>query len=175
MTAREFIQWEAEQDDRYEFVDGEVTAMTGGTYAHDRVRTNLMIVLGPHLRGTPCRLIGPDVKLRPDPDAPGLYPDLFVTCREVDPRAFEVNEAKLVVEVLSPSTEKKDRGAKWIEYQKLSMLEEYVLIDPDRGRVEIYRRVSAADWRLHIASAIEPIRFESIGFETDFGTVFEDL
>jgi Uma2 family endonuclease len=175
MSTQEFIQWEAEQEERYELIDGEVVAMTGGTYAHDRIRTNLTMALGPHLRGSPCRLLGPDVKLRVDSDTPGYYPDLFVVCREIDPKASEVNEAKLVTEVLSPSTEKKDRGSKWIEYQKLAMLQEYVLIDPERRRIEIFRRMGTADWRLHICSQSEPVRFESVDFETSFDVVFEDL
>jgi len=175
MSANEFMRWEAEQEERYELVDGEVFARTGGTYAHDRVRMNLSAVLLPHLRGTPCRLIGPEVKLRVEPGAPGYYPDLFVACREIEPGASEVDEAKLIIEVLSPSTEKKDRGGKWIEYQKLATLQEYALIDPDKRRIEIFRRMGAMDWRLHICSQTEPVRFESVEFATTFEVLFEDL
>jgi Uma2 family endonuclease len=175
MSAREFIRWEAEQEERYEFIDGEVVAMTGGTYAHDRVRINLTVALDPHLRAGACKLVGPEVKLQVEADAPGFYPDLFVTCQEIDPQASQLSEAKLIIEVLSPSTEKKDRGAKWIEYQKLAMLEEYVLIDPDKRRIEIYRRIGSADWRLHICSAVEPVRFESLELETSFDMVFQGL
>ncbi len=175
MSAQEFLRWEAEQEERYELVDGEVFGMTGGTYAHDRTRTNLSAALLSHLRGTPCRVVGPEVKLRVDQETPGFYPDLIAVCREIDPRASEVAEAKLIIEVLSPSTEKKDRGTKWSEYQKLAMLEEYVLIDPDKRRIEIYRRIAPADWRLHICSSQEAVRFESIGFETNFSVIFEDL
>jgi Uma2 family endonuclease len=175
MTAREFVVWEAEQDERYEFVDGEVSAMTGGTYAHDRTRTNLSAALLQHLRGTPCRIIGPDIRLRVDAETPGYYPDLFVVCRNVDSQTAELNEAKLVIEVISPTTEKKDRGAKWENYQRLATLEEYVLIDPGKQRIEIYRRLDTRDWRLHICSAEETIRFESIDFSIAFDAVFEDL
>lgn len=175
MTRDEFMRWESEQDSRFEFVDGEVFAMTGGTYAHDRARTNLSAALLSHLRGTSCRVIGPEVMLRVEADAPGFYPDLLVICRAIDPRAAEVAEAKLIVEVLSPSTERKDRGTKWSEYQKLPQLEEYVLIDPDNFRIEIYRRMGPLDWRLHICSAQEPVRLESIGFEAGFDVIFEDL
>jgi Uma2 family endonuclease len=59
MSAGEFIAWEAEQEERYEFIDAEVVAMTGGTYAHDRVRINLTVALDPHLRGSACKLVGP--------------------------------------------------------------------------------------------------------------------
>jgi Uma2 family endonuclease len=175
MSAQEFIRWEAEQEERYELVDGEVFAMTGGTYAHDRVRMNLSAALLFHLRGTPCRVIGPEVKIRVEPDAPAYYPDLFVACREIEPSASEVGEAKLIVAVLSPSTERKDRGSKWIEYQRLPMLQEYVVIDPDKRRIEIFRRMSAVDWRLHICGQAEPVRFESLEFATTFEVVFEDL
>jgi hypothetical protein len=82
-------------------VDGEVFAMTGGTYAHDRVRMNLSAVLLPHLRGTPCRVIGPDVKLRVEPGAPAYYPDLFVVCREIEPGASEIDEAKLIIRLIA--------------------------------------------------------------------------
>jgi Uma2 family endonuclease len=175
MSVPEFIQWEAQQDERYELVEGEVCAMTGGTYAHDRIRTNIVVALVPHLRGTTCRLIGPDVKLRVDAESPAYYPDLFVVCRQIDPQVTEINEAKLIIEVLSPSTEKKDRGGKWIEYQKLAMLQEYVLIDPDRRRVEIFRRVDSANWQLHIGNQAEDVRFESVDFSITFVEIFEDL
>jgi Uma2 family endonuclease len=175
MSAHEFIAWEAEQDERYEFIDGEVVAMTGGTYAHDRVRMNLAAALLDSLRGSPCRVIGPEVKLRVSAETPGFYPDLFVVCREIDARTSELTEAKLIVEVLSPSTERKDRGSKWIEYQRLAMLEEYVLIDPDKRRIEIFRRVAPADWRLHVCGLSEPVRFDSVEFETSFEAVFEDI
>ena len=175
MSAQEFTRWEAEQDTRFEFVDGEVFAMTGGTYAHDRVRTNISALLLGHLRGTPCRVMGPEVMLRVDADSPGFYPDLLVACRSIDPNASSVSEAKLIIEVLSPSTEKKDRGGKWIEYQKLSMLEEYLIIDPERRRIEIFRRIDATDWRLHLCSRNEVVRFESVDLTTTFEIVFEDL
>lgn len=175
MTAREFVLWEAEQDERYEFVDGEVDALTGGTYAHDRTRTNLSAALLSHLRGTPCRGMGPEVRLRVDADTSGYYPDLFVVCRSIDPKVAELTEAKLIIEILSPSTEKKDRGTKWGDYQELTQIKEYVLIDPDKLRIEIYRRIDANDWRLHICSAQEILRFESIEFNTQFPVVFEDV
>ncbi len=175
MSVADFIQWEAEQDERYELVEGEVFAMTGETFAHDRVRNNLVVALDPHLRDTACQVLGPDVKLRIGADSAGYYPDLFVVCRQIDPNATEVNEAKLIIEILSPSTEKKDRGGKWIEYQKLSMLQEYVLIDPDRRRIEIFRREDSANWRLHICSQNEAVRFESLDFSTGFRAIFERL
>ncbi len=175
MTPEAFMRWEAEQDERYELVDGEVFAMTGGTYGHDRARANLSAAMLAHLRGSPCRVVGPDMKLRVEPDAPAFYPDLFVVCRPIDAATSELNEAKLIVEVLSSSTEKKDRGGKWIEYQKLAMLQEYVLVDPDKRRIEVFRRAAASDWRLHICSQAEPVHFESIGFSTSFEVVFEDI
>ncbi|MFN0314865.1 MAG: Uma2 family endonuclease [Burkholderiales bacterium] len=175
MSVPEFILWEAQQDERYELVDGEILAMTGGTYAHDRVRNNLILALGPHLRGTGCRLVGPDVKLRASEESPAYYPDLFLVCGEIAPDAAEIREAKLIIEVLSPSTEKKDRGGKWIDYQKLEMLQEYVLIDPQRRRIEIFRRMDSMNWRLHICSQTEDVRFESLEFSIAFGQVFEDL
>jgi Uma2 family endonuclease len=142
-----------------------------------KARTNLAAALLAHLRGTPCKVMGPEMKLRVDAETPGFYPDLFVACREIDVNASELNEAKVIVEVLSPSTEKKDRGSgsKWIEHQKLAMLQEYLLIDPVKRRVEIFRRMGAADWRLHICSAAELVRLESLDFDISFAAVFEDL
>jgi Uma2 family endonuclease len=175
MAPEAFVRWEAEQDERYELVDGEVFAMTGGTYGHDRVRANLSAAMLAQLRGTPCRVVGPDVKLQVERDAPAFYPDLFVVCRPIDAAVAELDEAKLIVEVLSRSTEKKDRGGKWIEYQKLAMLQEYVLIDPDKRRIEIFRRAGEFDWRLHISKQTEAVRFESIEFGTSFEVVFEDI
>ncbi|MBM3393840.1 MAG: Uma2 family endonuclease [Betaproteobacteria bacterium] len=91
-------------------------------------RETILIALDSPLRGTPCQILGPEVYLRADPDAAGHDPELLVVCRSLDPSAAEIGEAKLVIEVLSPSTEKRDRGDKWIGYQKIAVLQDYVLV-----------------------------------------------
>lgn len=135
----EYLAWEAEQATRHEFFRGEIFAMVGGRRGHGRIVANLMRHLGNHLDDTPCQAFSKNMKVQVGDDAV-LYPDVFVTCDKrfsADDRVF--TEPVLVIEVLSPSTQRYDRREKFAIYRKLSSLREYVLIDPDTRGVEVYR------------------------------------
>ncbi|MCW7541580.1 Uma2 family endonuclease [Aquabacterium sp. A7-Y] len=138
MTLAEFLAWDETQAGRHEFFRGEVFAMVGGTRGHARVIANLMRHIGNHLEGSACQVFSEALRVVVDDEA-AFYPDVFVSCD----RQFSANEKAsttpvLVIEVLSPSTESFDRGKKFGMYRRLSTLQEYVLIDPNSRRVEVY-------------------------------------
>jgi Uma2 family endonuclease len=176
MTIEEFVTWENNQEGKYEYLDGEIVAMTGGTIAHDCVRRNLDLVLSPHLRGTGCRIFGPDVALRAQSQRARVYPDLFVTCRAESIGDKEVSSAKWILEVLSPNTQGKDRVEKWAHYQQIEELQEYVLVDPQMHRVEVHRRAPDGHWQPPVVCKRDtPVRFESLDLETTFEVIFENV
>jgi Uma2 family endonuclease len=176
MTMGEFIVWESKQPGKHEYLDGEIFAMTGGTRGHDLVRNNLVSILRPHLRNTPCQLFGPDLALRVSEDGARFYPDLFVACDRDRIGDLESTSAKWILEVLSPSTQGRDRVEKWNAYRDIAALSEYVLIDPALWRIEIHRRAANGQWMLPmVCKPDEAVRFESLGCEVTFDAIFEDV
>lgn len=174
-TFDDYLEWENRQPIRHEFVRGEVFAMTGATDLHNEVSGNLYTLLRRHLRGTPCRVFMADVKVRVETADCGFYPDLLVTCAESDRADRYVKRSPLlVVEVLSASTAAFDVGDKFAAYRQLDSLREYVLVDQERVRVQIYRRLDN-QWLVDSVGPGERLRLESIDLECPVEAVYEDL
>lgn len=145
-TAADYLEWEAAQDVRSEFIDGEVFVMAGGTLAHNAATGATFATLRQHLNGSPCRASVSDVKVQVEASNSLLYPDVVVTCQTAeltDDQAQALNQPTLIAEVLSPSTAAFDRGSKFAHYRQLDSLQEYMLIDTDTPRIEVFRRNAA--------------------------------
>jgi Uma2 family endonuclease len=84
LSPNEYFEWEAQQEIRYEYINGDVFAMAGGTIAHSMVATNLIPLIRPHWRGRNCQVLGFDPKVGISPNGEFFYPDLLVTCDECD-------------------------------------------------------------------------------------------
>jgi Uma2 family endonuclease len=147
MNPQEYLEWELTQPMRYEYIEGEVFAMTGGTKPHNRIALNLATALDSHLMERGCEVYIADVKVQVSPVGPYHYPDLVVTCDHRDSESNQfVQYPCLIVEVLSPSTEAFDRGGKFTHYRKLKTLQEYVLIQSEQVGVECFRRNEQGLW-----------------------------
>jgi Uma2 family endonuclease len=135
----EFIAWESQQQERHEFYRGDWFNMLGGTRGHNRVVANLSRHLGNHLDSGPCQVFSEAMKVQVGDDAI-LYPDVVVTCdKQFKADELAITSPILVIEVLSPSTQRSDRSEKFAIYRQLLSLREYVLIDPETRRVEVFR------------------------------------
>jgi Uma2 family endonuclease len=106
----EFVAWERDQPERYEYAGGVITMMTGGSAAHVTIAMNLAFALRHALRGTGCRPFGSDMKVIAN--HPVRYPDISVICRPVGDRDNHLSDPVVIIEVISPSTEREDRGRK---------------------------------------------------------------
>lgn len=176
MTPEEYLAWEAEQELRYEYDGGEITAMTGGTLPHNDLAINLLTALRPHVKARGCRINMADAKVQVLDQGPYYYPDLVVSCDRRDLAATKlIRYPKLVVEILSPSTELKDRGKKFRELQRSETLQEYVLVDYESMRVECFRRSEGRFWIYEAFGEGETVRLESLGFELAIATLYEDV
>ncbi len=152
-----------------------ISSMAGGTRAHSRIKINLTSVIDRHLGEGPCRLYDSDLRVRPDNDH-YFYPDLFVVCAD-NPGAdsdTEVDNPTLVIEVLSPSTERVDRVSKLRRYTHAASLREYVLINSVFPEVEV-RRLERGQWISHTYESDEIVRLESIGLDIDFAIVYRQV
>ncbi len=109
MSPEEYLDWEAQQDGKYEDEHGKIIAMTGGTLNHNEITINLLTLIKNHLRGRSYRILGSDAKLMTKTGA-YYYPDVVVSCEERDRQAREFLQYPcLIAEILSPSTEARDR------------------------------------------------------------------
>jgi Uma2 family endonuclease len=155
LTYAEYLALERETGVRYEFVDGDVYAMAGGSLAHARVTAaaiaELSFLLRPG-RGR-CRVYSPDGKIHVLVGGKSYYPDASVVCGPVVSApidAHAITNPSLIVEVLSPDTERNDRGSKFTAYQSIPSLRHYLLVSQDEHRVEHYERVREGQWTLSI-------------------------
>lgn len=175
MSGEEYLAWEAEQEGKHEFLAGEIFAMVGASDRHVTIAGNLYAAIRDHLRSGLCRVYISDMKLRVNAVDAWFYPDVMVTCDPVDhQRDMDKTAPVLIIEVLSPSTEAFDRGGKFAAYRTIPSLNEYLLIDPDSGRLELYRRNTDNQWVLHTPLGDTPLDLCSIELVLSRAIVFED-
>lgn len=178
VTEHDYLAGEERSEVRHEYVRGRVFAMAGGSDAHATIVGNVHAELRAAVRGGACRAFMLVLKVRVEEAGAYYYPDVFVTCDERD-RALEAKYAKahpkVVIEVLSPYTAAFDRGEKFADYRKLPSLEEYVLVDSESVRVDVFRRGEAGRWVLEPLEAGGILRFESLGVEVEVDSLYEDV
>lgn len=176
MTAAEFLAWEASLAQRHEFVRGEVFAMAGAEERHVTTALNLAMALRTHLRGSPCRTFITDMKLRVEAADAFFYPDVMVTCSATDATDPLVKrEPVLLIEVLSPGTAAYDRGAKFADYRRLPSLREYLLVDVDTRRCDLYRQGADGLWVLHPSEPGDGVHLASVDLEIGPDALWAEL
>ncbi|MDY6784767.1 MAG: Uma2 family endonuclease [Cyanobacteriota bacterium] len=184
MSPQEYLEWEEQQPIRYEYLNGEVYAMTGGTLPHTSIALNLAAALKTRLRGKSCKVFMADAKVGVSTSGLFFYPDVVVSCDRRDQKAREfVSYPCLIVEVLSPSTENFDRGKKFRSYRRIETLREYVLIEAETMNVDCYRLNERGKWELTTysleESAVSPEELEvsltSVDFSCPISLLYEDV
>ncbi|MDD2893206.1 MAG: Uma2 family endonuclease [Halothiobacillaceae bacterium] len=177
VTADEYLAFEQQSAEKHELINGEIYAMAGASDAHVTISGNIFAALKAHLRGNPCRSFIADMKLRVEATDAFFYPDVFVTCRDTFPARSDIKtDATLIVEVLSPSTEAYDRGAKFAHYRHLSGLAEYMLIDIETRSVDLYRKGADGLWVLHPYTQGDTVELTSVDLKLPINEViFEDV
>ena len=130
ITPEDYLAAEELSPMRHEYRDGEVFAMTGGTRNHHAISTNFLMAIAPRLRGSGCRAFVEGMKTRVEASNAFYYPDVVVTCDDRDRPNDEqyINHPTLIVEVLSPSTERYDRTEKFADNRANPSLCEYILV-----------------------------------------------
>lgn len=168
VTIDEYLDREKSGELKHEYIDGYVYAMVGGTLAHNIITRNIARLLDEAVRGRLCRVFTSDVRIRTINAF--YYPDVVVDCQSTALDVDFITTPKLVVEVLSPSTERTDTVEKRAAYQSLESLQEYVLVSPDKREIQVYRRVGE-DWPLETYAEADTVRFESVDLKTRGRTV----
>jgi Uma2 family endonuclease len=148
MSYGEYLAFDESSAEKHEFWNGEIFAMSGGSLAHARIAANLIYRVSAQLEGTPCSVYTSDARIRAEASKNAAYPDVSVICgtpetHEGDPHTAK--NPKVLIEVLSDSTEAFDRGAKFADYRQIASLRSYLLVSQRDQRIEIYERNSPAE------------------------------
>jgi Uma2 family endonuclease len=175
LTEADYLLGELASEIRHEYVDGEVFVMAGAGEAHNLIAGNIFAKLRGLVRGGPCRVYISDMKLRVKTWKAYYYPDVMVTCDPTDSEANYKERPSLVVEVLSPSTERTDRREKMLAYRTLTDLREYLLVATNKQHVELYRRDAQDEWQLTNLNPADGIHLESLGYDLSLNDIYEDV
>jgi len=165
LTEQEYLAIERAAQFRSEFVDGEMFAMAGASKRHGRLQRDIMVELALALRGRPCEPFGSDSRVRISGES-YTYPDVSVVCDQSVAGGDEDNLVNPVVifEILSPTTEKYDRGAKFQLYRTIESLQDYILVNQDQVRIEQFTRQADGTWKLRDLEGPEAeLKIGSIG------------
>jgi len=173
MTLAEFLLWEERQELRYEFDGAGPVAMTGGTIAHDQIIFDLRTALAARLAGTPCRALGPNVKIIADGRA--RYPDALVVCKPVSPNDTVAADPVVVFEVLSDGSSQTDLIDKNREYRATPSIQRYVVLQQTRKAAIIFVRREDG-WLSEIVSGDDAkLDLPDIGIAVPFREVYTNL
>lgn len=172
ISVEDYLEGEKVSEIRHEYLDGDVYAMSGASKRHNRITLKLLRKLTNHLDGTDCETFFTDVKLRVKHVNRFYYPDLVVVCGHDDEHDYYVTKPTIIVEVLSPTTALTDKREKWFAYQEIEGLKEYVMIEQETERAEVYRKRDDGLWSFIEFEAHEEIELESVGFRMPMSELY---
>ena len=171
MSLDEFLAWEREQPERHEFVGGFTRMMTGASAGHVAIAMNLGSALREALRGSGCRPFGSDMKIVANHNI--RYPDLSIACGPINGRADRLADPIVVIEIVSPSTEREDRGRKKLDYFATPSIRQYAIVEQDERWIDLYTRTDAG-WIDEIITGDAVLNLSAIGVTISLDAIYED-
>ena len=175
-TTADYFALEEGSEVRHEFFEGEVFAMAGGTFLHNDLVLNCALSLRAQLRGKKCKALTENVQLAVDAGRYYNYPDVVVTCNLDDLKdGRTIKSPLLIIEVLSKSTENRDRSWKFDQYKKLPSLRHYLLVSQKTTLVEWYRREANEVWSFTpLTRFTDEIHFPELDVTLRLQELYED-
>ena len=179
-SLEEYFALEDASDARFEYWDGDILCMSGGSRAHGTIGSNVVVALGISLRGGRCRAFTGDVAVYTPTLPPYRYPDASAACGELKFEHIKGRDALVnpvvVVEVLSPSTAKLDEGPKFAAYQAVPTLRDYLLVSQDEPRVTYYTQLARGSWEQREVTGLDAsLELESIGCALKLRDIYDGL
>ncbi len=162
------------QNARYEYLDGELRMLAGGSTYHSRIAVNLASAIQDRLGDGPYSVFNSDIRLKLS-ETRYVQPDVTVSCDQRDQELSEVIQYPcLVIEVLSPSTESIDRGKKFFYYRECPTIQEYMMVDSQSILIEVYRREEDG-WKLYTFLPGSTVTLASIGIQFPIDTIYRGM
>jgi Uma2 family endonuclease len=177
LTFEQFMDWERGQELKHEFVDGQAVAMAGGTEAHNIIQANLIAAAAPRLRGSGCRPLTSDLLIRTGTER-GRYPDMTIDCGPRRGENLLAPEPRVVFEVLSEDTQRRDRTIKLADYNATPSIAHYVLVEQAALLVHVYSRGPHGDFNLRpqeVRGWDGVVALPAIGLSLPMSEIYDDL
>ncbi len=179
-SLEEYLALERESDERLEFWNGDIFAMSGGTLGHERVMGNAFELFRVHLRGRECTVFGSNMQIKVPSAPPYRYADGSVVCGKVEVERFNgvdlLLNPVLVYEVLSPSTEAYDRGDKFTHYKSIASLLEYLLIAQHRPHITHYVKQQDGSWSYSEINGLDgSVYLPSLGITLKLSEIYDNV
>ena len=178
-TLEEYLARERVAEEKSEFYRGEIFAMAGGSPRHNTICLNIASSLKSKLRGTNCRPFASDQRLRIPANGLSTYPDISVVCGDFQRDEFDLDamvNPRVLIEVLSPSTEDYCRGRKFVLYRQLESLREYVVVAQDEPLVEQHVLQENGSWLLTVHQGLESVlRLASLDCPLSLVEIYEEV
>ena len=175
-TPEEYFAWEEKQLEKYEYIDGEVYAMSGGSVNHGRIAIKLTAMFDAHLDNSSCITGNSDIKVNIVATTNYTYPDASVTCDDRDKSTTKYfTYPCLIVEVLSDTTESYDRGGKFRLYRNNPILQDYLLVSSAKIEMDLYHKNNAGDWVIINYQIGDTVELKSINLSFPIEQVYRGL
>ena len=178
-TPADYLAYERSHSDKHEYADGQIVLQAGGSRNHALIGINVTSSLHQQLRLRPCTVFGSDMRIVIPQARRYVYPDISVLCGAAtfeDPLDDTLTNPTLIIEILSPSTERYDRGKKFQAYQTLDSFQEYLLIAQDAIMVEHFVRRSDKLWTFDvITDRASTVALTSIGCSLRLEDIYEKI
>ncbi|MEL6654431.1 MAG: Uma2 family endonuclease [Bacteroidota bacterium] len=174
----EYLTLSQEWEERYEYRRGELLAMGRTSDTHSEIMLNLAASLRQSVKGTPCKVYAETVSLNIPSESVYYLPDLMLSCDEEDlaNRLLKKNPI-LVCEILSPGSETRDRGEKFIAYLKIPSLQYYLLVSQEKVRVELFSKMpESKGWSFQYFESLgDSIEFQLLGFNISVADIYQEV
>jgi len=177
ISPEDYLEGERQSPIKHEYRGGHVYAMTGAKNPHVRISVKLASLLENHLDGTNCLVFMADTKVRIEEANCYYYPDVVVTCDDRDTTSTEefIFYPSLIIEVLSPSTATFDRSEKFADYQNLSSLQEYVLVNQTQINIECFRLSESGNWVSQSYRQGDELHLASVDFRCQISEIYRKV
>ncbi|QPH39486.1 Uma2 family endonuclease [Pedobacter endophyticus] len=178
-TIEEYLEKEKASDEKHEYFEGEIFAMSGAGDKHNEIFSNVFIEIGNKLKGKPCKPYGSDMRMHIPENTLFTYPNISIYCKHpkksgVDEETFI--EPTVIIEILSPSTRKYDRSRKFDLYKDIPSLKEYMLIDSESVFAEAFYINEKQIWQvIEYKQLSDSLNFVSMEFAIALSDIYEDV
>ncbi len=178
VSPEEYLEQERRAEYKSEYFAGEIVAMAGAKRRHNLISSNVAVSLGTQLREKPCEMYSNDMRVQADGEKQYSYPDVVVVCGEPqfrDGREDTLLNPTVIVEVLSPSTESRDRGEKFLRYRQIESLTDYLLVAQNERRVEQFTKQPDGSWRMVETFDAGAVRLDPVGCTLSLADIYNKV
>ncbi len=178
LTEQEYLEFERSSPEKHEYADGEIFAMSGGTFEHSTVTANILGEARNALPNRRCRVLDSNMRVNVPITGRYVYPDALIFCGRpefTDETRDTLVNPRLIVEVLSDSTEAYDRGDKFAGYRSIPSFQEYVLASQKEPRIEVFTRQPDGSWTLRIYGPGERVVLASVECTIEVDRIYEGV